>query len=348
MISGSSLQRILACPDSEFLPFRVDKFSEYAESGTRDHTRLAARLVAGELLGKDWLAEVKFAYDTATDTARVIESEGHRDYQISATEVPCTVDGFHPLERTIVDWKTGHGDVDLPPHNPQLLFGALCASRVFGFESVTVVIGKTFGRDPDDFEPLIYKSAVDLFAIDEFAARVRQAFAYRPVAARAYREGDHCTYCPGRYACPSYTAAIRAIGDVPSDQFVTHENAGAHFDTVKKMRRIIADYDTELQRLADQAPVTVSGGRTFERAEQPGNEKISAPHAFDAICQVIDPESAERAMPKTVSKKSICEAIASAGLPVQETEREILKIIRDSGGATRETIVKYGIVKNPK
>jgi hypothetical protein len=144
-------------------------------------------------------AEVSFAYDCSTGTARELGQHLDRCYRVRSTEIPGTADVFTVNRDSVhvLDYKTARK----PPtasRSLQLRFLALCAARTYGVEQATgtiVQISKDgLSRDLaswDGLDLLIFEGELwDLFGRVQ-KARANFLGGKLPVA----NPGAHCQYC---------------------------------------------------------------------------------------------------------------------------------------------------------
>lgn len=271
-LTASHLDLAAACPASHHLPWQKDT-SEAAQNGTARHAFLE-RAVSGdregalELLREDLrgrmsrvdieailsslpgppLAEVALAYDPATDMARELATDGHRDYSLAKpNEIVGTVDLLAANESvgTVLDYKTGAAWVDGARDSLQIRFAAVALSRHAGVDVVNAAVAKI----GEDGETLLLKATfdeIDLAAgaheLAELQARVQSSGPDDTVL------GPHCRYCPARASCPAQAKAAQQLIEISArSATLTPETAalawtlmkavGGAVDTVKDALR---------------------------------------------------------------------------------------------------------------
>lgn len=237
MMSGSGMGRYLSCIGSCVLP-RVDKEGTPANRGKAIHKfienviegmprdaaleivpeeyRVTCRSINTELLPRG-STEVTYVYDVQTGKANRIGRHVERKYVVGDYEVPCTVDleTYSENGPYVVDFKTGFNPVEPADHNPQLLFSALCLSRITGASSIGAAIVYVHTDGELRWDRTVY----DAITLDTFAARVRNQFFAAMDATKCYDEtgevitkiGKHCTYCESKRHCVSYERAANAL-----------------------------------------------------------------------------------------------------------------------------------------
>lgn len=255
--TASKLDLLERCPAAGALPSIWQESTDDQVAGTGRHRYLQR---AGEL-GRDaalaevpadapWRSqvvgidvaelppgryEIAYAYDTATDTARLLGQWIDRAYQTTATEVSGTLDLVADVDgRTlVVDFK-GFEEVDAASSNLQLGFYALCVARTEGLDEIDVAIVYVGHSGDLRWD----RATLGAFELEAVAGRVR-SLVERITAARRlvvagqlpdFSTGLHCKRCPSLPLCPAQTAAVRALlSDPPAPEtlaLLSDEDAG--------------------------------------------------------------------------------------------------------------------------
>lgn len=154
-----------------------------------------------------WQAEVAYAYNPKTDTARQLDVE-KRNYQVEPDEIAGTIDAvmLDVDHATIVDWKTGddfHRMTADAKDNWQLKLYALAVSRTHKVNNVQVVIA----RISDEVRATAY--TLDEMELDAVAAEVAVMVAGIPTSVPT--PGYHCIRCKAVSVCPTTENATEAI-----------------------------------------------------------------------------------------------------------------------------------------
>ena len=313
--TGSTSDRVVACPPSVALPAVFEPAGADANAGNSGHKLLecavndpSARAAALEATGIDVVAclpagkhrtEVAFAYNPLTDTARVIETSGHRGYSVEPHEIPMTLDVVteEPDDKwTVTDWKLGSQYVGADSW--QLTLAALAVSRAAGDVDVTVRIVQK-----GDSGPAIRERHLDALDLAAAAADVRRTWE-RVTEARALvasgrvpdvHRGDHCQYCPAWRSCPATTALARSVLDLSVPDVaamvasLSPADAGALYERLKAGEKFLAAVKDALSTYAGNEPLALPDGRRVElvtvqaeRAEMaPTGQKI--PYSYTKL-----------------------------------------------------------------
>ena len=210
--------------------------SSAADRGTRFHKRIAGYALTGvrETVEDDiaqeyahacqWVdelpvaradlgVEVAFAWDPATDEAKVVGTD--RDYSQAQGRLCGTADLVLLVGSTVHvwDWKTGDGT----GAGPQLRALGLMAARAFGVESATVAALEVRASGVTE----VAREELDAFALAGVAGELAEQLA--AIEAAEPQPGSHCgeLYCPARLSCPlGQTAIAETALVIPADALV--------------------------------------------------------------------------------------------------------------------------------
>jgi hypothetical protein len=406
--TGSAIERAVTCPASVALP-RVDWTSVYSEAGTSLHGFLesiargraegldleAARQAAleleldeerrealdqvdvGALVGYlELTPELALAFDFRAGEARVLGSGLQRRYEVTADEVPITIDvagvDLEVRRGVIADYKRGWSKRADPRRNHQLMFAALCLARAFDLVEVEVhlVALRSESSDPFVLRHLVTLADLDAYAIDlaETWHRVldNRAAIELGKAPPHVRSGAHCTSCPARFHCPAHTALVRQA--LAIDTYDEHlrirpmspEMVARAWLAVQGAKVMLQAIESACYAAAKHAPVYLGelGGRHrwLGELEREGNEQLDGDVVFDQIqrffidtMKMTPADAAEvsaRAIKVTATKQDAEEAV-KAKMPRGQKDRAwkaILEGVRAAGGTKRKAkrdVVEY-------
>lgn len=347
MITASVLPRLLACPSSAALP-RAENHNEWADAGHEAHEELA--ILSDEhpfahLLPSGARSEVKLAYDVATRLGRIIGEGSGRYYgEIGPFEIPgsCDVLGIEPDRVVVIDWKTGHAEVEPASSNGQLWLYALAACRALGRSAALVRVVYTQTGRVDDYEIDALEMAEFADRLEKLHTRVAELKAMRSRGESLdTREGSWCKHCPSKAYCPSKRALLVQVAEkglaVIGDTELTPERARAGYEQIVKLESLVRDARKRLETYVDEhGPIDLGNGRMFGRYVRKGNERLSGDVAVRAIAEVIGESAKEfeaTAIERKVSKAAIERAAKTLGCP-RGTATKVIQRIRDLGGST--------------
>lgn len=374
--SASRLQLAMACPASQALG-QVDTAWAAGEKGNEKHAALDAHCdskppgaahaewLAGfdgetiELL-KGMRCEVTYAYDYPTGHARSLGDHLERAYgSANATEYVGTVDyvGVVDTGITIVDLKTGMADVPHPSRNMQLRMLALAACRTHNAEKARVGILHA----PEGRQPWMEWATVDAFELQVIATQLRdlaQKIEWARNAADKNKlpwltAGEHCTYCPARFTCPTRVAMARAMATAPDEYGMSLKHsldddaiAGAALARWRAAKKILDEVGSALYARAKERPIPLADGRAWgPKAKE--TEEIDAEKAWTVLAKEYGPEAARVAMSLDTSKAGVERMVrhlrTTAGLAgtLKELHTEALRKLRDAGCVTTKRSEKY-------
>lgn len=381
MISGSALDRVHACPVSESLP-HAEELHGGQDRGNAVHDFLArvpemGREEALELVPDEWhdacagidldqlpassamsySAEVAFAYDIDTDTARVLGTGIGRRYDVGPNEVPGSVDsvGIAGDQAQIIDYKSPWADLPPASRNRQIRFYALAACRAYGCTSAVVMLI----RVREDGSAWIDKDVLDSMDLHEVAAEVRDAVQRARAAKDASPEdrpvpviGSHCRWCPAARFCPAHRSLVSALAHRPEDLeeetrewLLSPETAPIVLERLAVARRALERIEWTVKDYASRNPVELPEGEVY------GPHRVTKETLDgDVVRRVIesDPayggDAARRALKVTATKTAI-EQLArdraeETGGKIAPEKRRLLAAIDEAGGIARRTMTK--------
>lgn len=360
-MTGSGIERAMNCPTSEVLP-HVSRSSVFAEAGTMRHLLLSLIKEKGrdgalaeipeehremcaaidiEGLPTDLAAEVTYAYDPATQTARELGRNLDRDYSgVRPGEIVGTIDvvGLAPHMAYLGDYK-GHERVSAK-QNAQLLFPALCLSKMHDITSATLEIIQI--GDGDNFRSKWHADIFDIGAYEErllatvaTIAELKESGDLHPV------EGKHCKYCPAFDSCPAKTKMIRVMADgAPLDSLlpIRPETAPQALVTLRRMEELTKKARAAVYAYASERPIPTADGKLLGKVTKMGSEKLDGDIVYQVVRNELGQDAADLAVKRIGTKSGIKEAVRAANL--DETQKSandrLLYAIREKGGAKRE------------
>jgi hypothetical protein len=385
MWTFSRTDQITACLGSDILP-HTDCEHPAREHGSAVHAFLASVVEVGrdeallsvpaeyrevcEAFEVDRLplagmaAEVAFAYDVATDTARELGRNIGRAYpaDLKPTEIPGSLDllGLHEDGESVVvlDHKTGRGRVRGPAKNGQLRLGALAACRAYGRSRAVVGIVHI----PEGPAPWTEWAEIDAMDLDSWAVEVQQTFE-RLTAERALyaerqqlptiTEGPHCEHCPAFNFCPAKArlAAHMALAPNVLDVDVSElsdEQAGRALERLWAVQQVADRVEKALKERARSRPVPLSNGNVYAQVET-RREALDAGAVFAVLSEQHGATVAQAACEMKTSKAAIEETLgevarAKKAAGEKTTKRSLvvaaLDAVRARGGSREVTRVE--------
>lgn len=356
--SGSGFERLALCPTSAALPHAHHE-SEWTQRGTAIHEFLenvskVGRDAALELVDEEFretceqlnldglqdlfglAAEVAFAYDVTTDTARELgRGEGRKYDDVKENELPATLDvvGMRKVSAGIrglvVDWKSGFTTKRRIADVAQLDVGALCVSRAYGADIVEVQLVHV----AEDLEPYVQRRVLEGWEIDAFAFTVSQVFdeALRlraqvkaGIQLRDFNTGPWCVQCPAREFCPAQTTMLRSVlnrdmfdGEmrmqpIPDDVLVDI------WDRIKEAQSVLSLLKSRVLGVASQRTLYLgrtadgTGDRWLGSRTYKGKETLDGEAAFDVVAELYGDDVATAATKVVATKKDLDAAVKKA------------------------------------
>lgn len=343
--TGSRLELGDECLGSAMYDDGIDETNEWMEAGTAGHSFLedVANLGAEKALEKiedpvvravceeidltglslepgAWAAEVTYAWNWRTDTARELGRGLKRNYSArTADEFVLTVDRVSLLgdDALIVgDYKFGFKRLRPARRHAQLRMGALAAARVYGRERVLVELI----RPREGQRPYKDRAELDMFDLAEVASERRAtAMAIRQHEADQteprLRIGDHCDKCRGRWSCRAQTAALLTIARDPAallekeiTRQLTPELARVAYQRWRAYRAAAKPVEAALRAWAVDHPIQLDDGLVY------GQHEVKKPivdgrSAWDLLEAEHNREVAHAAVEVKTSKTAIRDAL---------------------------------------
>lgn len=339
LVTPSQMALAFKCAGPFLLP-RVERLSGAADRGTVIHKYLedvvlygrdtALQGVPDEHLEEckridtacvSGVPEVAIAWHPVTDTARRLKSEG-RDYDVRDGEIAGRADLIYIDTETrralVVDYKTGHVEVEPVATNWQLRTLAVMVSRAFGCTTVDAEVWKL----RDDGGWFRDSARFDAFDLDGFADEIRR----RLGKLRAVGDlggtpdlvtGDHCKWCPSLPYCPAQTALVSRLGKglqpglTPETAVaaMTAEQAGSAYAELVQYEILLDRMRQAIETRAAAEPLPLPDGKTLAAVDEK-REFVNGAVARAVLAEKFGPEIAAAACEtKTVAtKKSIQQA----------------------------------------
>lgn len=292
-----------------------------------------------------WKAEVAYAYDVQRDAARFIGESIGRGYEVSATEIPGTIDALliEDNHAIVIDWKTGssfgNGPADAK-ENQQLRFYALMVARAHNLNTVHTHIVRITDQGVRQTS-----ATLDAFELDAVAHEVKRLVDAVPTALP--QQGSHCHRCRAVAVCPTTNAATTAIAPpAPIKLEINDDNAGSLLMKLRQVQAACEQLEGALKLYAankNEEGIRLPSGKRWVRV---GVDRESINLNGDANAMgiaIISMAGAEKALePKiSVSKAGIERELKAAGLKGKELREKLDNVMSElrAAGATRTTTV---------
>lgn len=358
--TASALDRAFACPGS-FVLSQANTTSVYAEHGIGNHAEqeiaIESGLVPDEIVrhlgaaADTARAEVRLAYDYATDRGRILGYGSTRDYSdLAPTEIAGTADvvAYDDDRVYIVDRKLWQAATEAE-RNSQLRHLAIAACRAIGRSEARVILIYE-ARRPD---------VADLDAVDLATHRARLRGLERALAEQASRvarglmpdvaEGKHCVHCPAAHACPAKVALVRRlisgeeVDDIELLMTLDDEAAAFAYERYGQALSMLKRIGSALYARAAESPIPLGNGRYFGKHTKPGAERLDGDTVYDIVRDMHGQAVADLAVERKATKTALKAALKEAGVkPLAKAEAAVLAAVRAAGGATKESTETIG------
>lgn len=391
-ITFSALPRLFACPASHILPWVEDEEpSEFRDRGHAVHNylqhfrelgpiaalegvpeehRAFCELIDADSLPTDLSTEVALAYNPVTRTARVLKGEFHRDYSdAKGGEICGTLDvlGLAPDMAYVSDYKTGWMKQPKASEHPQLLMGALCATRAFDKPSALIEVievreGKNWrdSAEVDAFDLLAFEGRVLALwsALDELDSKYNGYSSHLGIRRVSklgghVHPGAHCRYCPAFQHCPEQKqlALVATDGTLAAEVeswagLLTATTAREAYHMSKAMTMLATRTKEIVDGYAAKNPIKVAGGRYYGLIKTPGVERLDGDVVWTQALRLFTRSIADVMVSRSTTKKAITAALRANKTSIYGTQKaaleELLEAVRDANGATRKPGTRMG------
>jgi hypothetical protein len=281
--------------------------------------------------------EVALAWDYETGEARVLHTNGDRDYSAArVTEFVGTADfaGVDPRRRRVIvpDWKTGWTDLGDPRESLTMRTYCLAAARVAEVDEA--LTGFVYLREDGTAEMKWAElDAVELAETAEQLGELAARLQAPPI--RTVNEGTWCTYCPSWLSCPAKVQLAAALhSGVVIDGFgvdsMTLKQLGEAYQKVEQVLPIAERIREAIRERAAVENVPLGDGRVLKAVDWPMTS-ISARVALPVIRDLHGENAAACAAPPKVTQASIKRAVGNANF------KQVFAAIEKAGGVTHAT-----------
>ena len=298
-----------------------------------------------------YVAEVAFAYDWRTGTARELSrGRSDRNYEARPGELPGRADvvGLEDAETVVVlDYKSGWRYLGEAVDSLQLLLYALMAARAWGAKRAKV----GFIRIPaDGGRPYTLWARFDEFDLDAAGERVSEVMQ----ALEAHREGklerpqpvpgNHCNYCPAFRHCSEKRAQLSMVAGLEIPDELTDELVAKLWTMMAQAQQVIDKAMPAFEEYARQHPIPLEPGLVLSEVEV-AREKLDSMKALPILGELLGSEVAEMAVKRLLFKTGIYKALqvyvpeANKGRPKGEKLRitklneQVLQTLRERGAS---------------
>lgn len=384
MNTASALDRIAACPASEALPHALRTnddakrgharhafFEAIPNIGREEALKLAPEKYRDELAlidlsvetgigefldGTKFLQEVAFAYDPATDKARVLGQGLKRNYSSALPDEvvgTCDIVGVTADAVVIPDFKGAHAQLE-PKEMRQLLFLAMVACKVYDRQrAVSGVIriredGSSFYQrvDFDEFDLASFQLELpDIVARVEDAKQSLQAN-MRPVS---LIEGEHCRYCPAFPFCPAKMALVRSFAAAPESlqtslDGATDEQLALAWERVTALEAVVKRVRENIQTRARQHAIPLGKGQVLGECPV----EIIKPEVASMVLEALYGEEVAAGaveVKESITKSSVDAAlrkhVLKPGMQITKMNKDTIDAIRQAEGV----VVRFDVKK---
>lgn len=296
------------------------------------------------LSGEQWKAEVAYAYNPVSDTARMLGESMARAYQVNPGEIAGTIDALAlgGESAIIIDWKTGDDFARMTAdasENWQLRFYALAVARAHKVDSVRVLIVRTGSHGVRETS-----HTLDALELDAVAAEIAALTAKAPTADP--KPGQHCRRCKVVALCPTTaTAQTALVAAEPKElKIASQEQATALLSRLRQVQAACDQMELLLKEYAaNNGGIALDNGKKWTLVPQ-DRESISLSGPDYAVgMAALEAAGATSAVETkaSTSKAAIERALKAQGLKGKELKAKMEYILSDlrAAGVVRTVTV---------
>jgi Holliday junction resolvase-like predicted endonuclease len=303
-------------------------------------------------------SEIAMAWDCETRTARLLPSNGQRDYtQRRANEIVGTadvvvVDGSRVV---VSDVKTGRGAREEAARNSgQLRFLALCAARVFGATDIEIEL---YHMDQDSDRSYPDRHTLDPFDLFDIEDEIDAIYREVKGGAQVPRSGPHCygKWCPIAATCPATMAMLARIDEeaasgLPMVPTIENDEQARRVRIGLKMveehiEAKVAAWKTALQEYVSRNGAVELGNGKWYGAHEKSRDVVSISHEhIDLLKRLMGDDAMSAAVEVKTSKSAIEKALKERQTKRGEgvaKARQLYEALRQDGAMRRSTFVVF-------
>lgn len=284
--------------------------------------------------------EQPYALDVVTGKARVLPSNGQRDYSAAtSTEVCGTTDlvAVRGSELIVLDYKTGFSDHRYRDHEEQMRFLGAAAALEHGVSRVRVIVAHVTA-DGVRLDERVLDSLDIAIVVQELRALVAG------VDDAIATPGLHCEedWCPAKAVCP-VTRALLVEAKMPLDQkrhlslvgpIQSNDQAYATLVGIDLLEEWIEQRKKDVREFAAATPVVAPDGRVFKgRSVKRETPRIDVAGAEEALATVLGADGAKEAVEvkRSTTWTAIKRVARGRNLPISDTEEHARAALRQAG-----------------
>lgn len=362
-LTGSQLQRVIACPASAALPGSFGEVGYSARRGSAVHkyiytARKRGREVAlfecpvelrdfcaaidldalKHYLTQFAIGEAAYRYNALDNETVYLGEDIERNYpRPTVGDFFYSCDFFDEQDDEVValDVKTGRHPVPPPSENWQMRLGGVGGSRLACIDRARLVVAYL----SDEAEWRFVEYDANCIDLDAWAEELRVSVDRVEAARAAVLAGrtpdvsptdEGCRYCPCVKSCPSTTGLVRQLpGTIEtlsqSMREMSVEQLGAGWPVYQRMKQLVEAIGEEYAAILRQEPLPLPNGKRLVMAEQT-REYIKGEVALPVLVEHFGADVAQRATKASITKESLKAAVGR-----DQFERALM-LVRDAGG----------------
>jgi hypothetical protein len=258
---------------------------------------------------------------------------------------------YHNKTLTVVDWKSGWGDVEDPETNNQLIGYGLIAVEIIN-ASLKDAAGK--GEIPDRIVLMVVLPRLDqvktfVFTIDQLLARGKDIESIIDEAEdrtkeTQYTTGPWCNSCFKSMNCPAFAGQVVTFANFVSGKDVVITDPEQALRVLLPLSKAVATVSRKIDELAkawvdENGPLDLGAGQTYAKIIE-DKQEVNAKKTFETLKEFFSEEEIWTVVSASWTKVSELAVATKRGLSTIVKNRLI-----EVGAITKVIAVKYKIIK---
>jgi hypothetical protein len=250
---------------------------------------------------------------------------------------------YHKEVVTVVDWKSGWGDVEDPETNNQVIgYGILMVEELEKTGKIVKKIHLVIVM------PRLNQVKAFVFTRDQLMARakdIEQIIDEAEKGAEEFTTGPWCQSCFKSMNCPAFAGQIKTLATFVEPQDLTDPKAiEKSLRTLLPFAKSVKTISDKIQNLArvwvdKNGPLELGGGQTYAKVIE-NKLEVNAKKAFETMKEYFSEESIWEIMGVSMTKVSALAVATKRGLSTVVKNR-----MKETGALTGTVGVSYRIIK---
>jgi len=250
---------------------------------------------------------------------------------------------YHKETVTVVDWKSGWGDVEDPETNNQVIgYGILMVEELEKTGKIVKKIHLVIVM------PRLNQVKAFVFTRDQLMARakdIERIIDEAEKGAEEFTTGPWCQQCFKSMNCPAFAGQVKTLAAFIEPQDLADPQAiEKALRTLLPFAKSVKTVSDKIQNLAKvwvdkNGPLELGGGQTFAKVIE-NKQEVNAKKAFETMKEYFSEDSIWEIMGVSMTKVSALAVATKRGLSTVVKNR-----MKETGALTETVGVSYRMIK---